>query len=184
MKKYVVPVILLILIAGGALWYVFQQRPVEDLYTPVQIKAMDHRQLHALAIQCEENEFENCTLIMEVLALKAQHARQGETFWVNQMLRLGKWYGHKGVQNWEPGTPDAPEIKKAIEMYDWLVENKPFFGDQILLYRAKLYDTAENEDWRKAHKAEALENYTKLRERFPMSKSMTEATDAVFRLQK
>lgn len=184
MKKLVVPILLLIIIAGGALFYVFRPRPAEDLYTPAQIKAMDYKKLHELAIACEAKTFEeNCTLIMEVLALKAQHARQGETFWVNQMLRLGKWYGHVGVQEYKAGAPDAPEIKKANDVYDWLMENKPFFGDQVLLGRAKLYDTAENDAWRAAHKAEALENYEKLRQRFPMSKSVTEATEAVARLQ-
>lgn len=184
MKKIIIPVLLLIIVAGGALWYVFQARPTEDLYTPAEIKAMNYKKLHELAIACEEKTFEeNCTLIMEVLALKSQHARQGETFWVNQMLRLARWYGYVGAKDYDAGEPDAPEIKKAIETYDWLMENKPFFGDQILLGRAKLYDSSVNEAWRAAHKAEALENYEKLRQRFPTSKYASEATAAVARLQ-
>jgi hypothetical protein len=156
---------------------------VQELYTPAQIKEMDFRKLHELAIACEAKTFqENCTLIMEVLALKAQHARQGETFWINQMLRLGKWYGYVGTKDYKAGSPDAPEIKKAVELYDWLIENKPFFGDKILLGRAQLYDT-ENQDWRKAHKAEALEIYEKLRQRFPASQAATDATVAIQRFQ-
>lgn len=167
-----------------ALFYVFKPRPAVDALTPAQIKDLDWRELMKRSEACEEKrEGDQCTLIMEVNALKAQHAKQGEKFWVNQMLRLGDWYTYAGTKDFQPGKADAPEIAKAVELYDWLLENKPFFGDKILYGYARLYDSPYNAAWAAAHADQARKYYLRLQDRFPGGAYASEVTAALTRLQ-
>lgn len=183
MQKNVVFWVLLVLVAAAGAFYFIRQRPMQEQLTVEQIKAKEWRDLLKLSLECEQKVFEeNCTIIFEVLALKSQHARQGESFWVKQMLRLSNWYAYAGTRNYKTGGPDAPEIKKATETLDWLEENKPFFGDQIMLARAKIYDT-ENAEWSAAHKTQAREMYQRLQTAYPSSPYATAATAALAKLQ-
>lgn len=167
-----------------ALVYVFKPRPKGDLTSPEQIKSLPWKDAFDRSIACEEKrEGEHCTLIMEVNALKAQHAKQGEGFWVNQMLRLGDWYTYVGTKDYKPGQPDAPEIAKAVELYDWMLENKPFFGDKVLYGYARLYDSPYNEQWAAAHASEAHKLYTRHQERFPSGAYASDVTAALNRLR-
>lgn len=163
-----------------ALVYVFKPRPAGHTETPEQIKNLAWRDVFKRSIACEEKrEGEHCTLVMEVNALKAQHAKQGETFWVNQMLRLGDWYTYVGTKDYKPGQPDAPEIAKAVELYEWLLENKPFFGDKVLYGYARLYDSPHNAQWAAAHASQARKFYKRHQERFPAGAYATEVTAAL-----
>lgn len=183
MQKNIVVLVLLALVATAGAFYFLRQRPVQEQLTVEQIKAKDWRELLKLSMECEQKVFEeNCTAIFEVLALKSQHAKQGESFWVKQMLRLSNWYAYAGTRDYKTGGAEAPELKKASEVLDWLEENKPFFGDQILLARARLYDTA-NAEWSAAHKSQAREMYLKLQAAYPSSPYATEATAALAKLQ-
>ena len=180
MKQIAVVLILLALIAAAGLWYALRPRPVEERLTPAQIQKMPFTQLFDLAGQCEAHTFDaNCTLIFEVMALKSQHAKEGEKFWVTQMLRLGDWYIYAGTRDWKPGSPDAPEVKKALEVFDWVYENKPFYGDGALIGRARLYNSKYNPAWAAAHRAEAKDAYAKLQKRYPAAPYATEATAAL-----
>lgn len=185
MNKQVITVLAIVALAViGGLYYVLKPRPQIEALTPAQINAKPYGELFQLANECAEKKTgENCTLILEVNYLKAQHAKKGEQFWMNQAFRLGDWYTYVGTKDWKPGAPDAPEIKKAAELYDWILDNKPFFGDRALLGYAKLYDSPYNKDWATAHTEQARAHYEKLRAKHPDSKYAAEASAAVQRPQ-
>jgi hypothetical protein len=184
MKKTVLIFGIVALVGAGALFYVLRKPTAENQLTPAQIKALPQKQVFDLAVECDEKKIsEHCTLIMEVNALKAQHAKEGEKFWINQMLRLGSWYTYVGTKDWSPGKSEAPEIAKAKELYDWLLENKPFFGDRALLGYAKLYDSPHNAEWARANAKEAAALYDRLQRKFPDSPYASEVTAALARIQ-
>lgn len=166
-----------------ALVYVFKPRPTADTITPEQIKNLPWKDAFERAKACEEKrEGEHCTLVMEVNALKSQNAKQGEGFWVNQMLRLGDWYTYVGTKDYKPGQPDAPEIAKAVELYNWLLDNKPFYGDKALYGFARLYDSPYNAQWAAAHASDARKYYKRHQERFPTGAYASEVTAALSRM--
>jgi hypothetical protein len=128
-----------------------------------EILDMDWRQLHRLAGECERGEREDrCTLIFEVLALKAQHARQGESFWIRQMGRLGDWHLRVAAENYESGQPEPEEFQKALDVSEWILENKPFQGARALRGMARYHDALGNPD-------EARRYTERLVQRFPDS---------------
>jgi hypothetical protein len=182
MNKQVAAVILIVAVAAAAVlfFFVLKPRPQIETVSPAQVKEMPFDQLFALANKCAETKTgDNCTLILEVTYLKAQHAKKGESFWMNQAFRLGDWYTYVGTKDWKSGQPDAPEIKKAAELYDWLLENKPFFGDRAYLGYARLYDSPYNADWARLHGDEARKYYELLLAKFPASTYAAAATAAL-----
>lgn len=183
MKKTVILSVLLFVAVGTILYYTFERRRGPQ-YTPEQVKQLDWRTLHTLAGACEAGqEPGDCTLIMEVNALKAQKAKQGEKFWITQMLRLGDWYNRTGLTPWQPGQPEPPEIRKAEELYQWLLDNKPFHAEHILYGYARLYDSPYNQAWAQAHATQAKKYYQELQQRYPQNPYATEVTAALQRLQ-
>ncbi len=187
MKKIFVVSFLFIAIAGGALWFVLggADKQAQQAAKPVPLEQLDFRQLLTRSLACEENrDSEDCTRIFELLALKSQpqHAKQGENFWMRQMFRLGDWYAYAGTHGYEAGAAEAPEVAKAVELYDWVLEQKPFFSAQALLGKARLYDSQWNRDWAGAHRDEARALYENLVRRYPDSPYAAEATTALSRL--
>jgi hypothetical protein len=177
MQKYLVSIIILLAVAAAGLWYVFQPRPEPTTHKPKDIASMEFRELFALASECEAGKIEeHCTMIIEIMALKSQHARQGERFWMEQMGRLGEWYTRVGEATYKLGGEEPPEFAKANEVFDWVLKTKPFHGDRSLLGKARIHEITGRTEMARA-------SYERLQERFPDSKYAAQVTEALLRVR-
>lgn len=187
MNRSVLLTLLVILVAGGGYWLLQQEKsPAPEPKAVLKSYGeMSFRELMPLARACEdERDGSDCTLIMEVLALKSQpqHARQGERFWLTQMYRLGDWYTWQATHPYPEAETDAAAFAKAVEVYEWVVQNKPFNAAGALYGKARLYDSKYSEEWAARHRERARELYEQVQERFPESEYSERAEEALSRL--
>ncbi len=139
MKKTIAFAVVLLALIAGVLYYALQPRQQSAGFKPEDVKTLSFDQLYAMSAQCEKGErTDHCTLILEAMAMKAQHAKRGERFWMHNMARLGEWYVREGKARYVAGQELPEEYKKALDLYDWILKNKPAYGDRALYGKASL----------------------------------------------